>query len=157
MSYDKIIGIDLSLTSTGLCTYNKGVYNTYRIQTELKDHERLEYVTTSITHHVSEIEPEIVVLEGIPYKMSSGSRHWVDGLHVMVWHELYKRNIPYQTISPSVLKRFVTGNGSATKQMMILACNDTYKTNFIYKSKASKFNQDDECDAYCLVRCLQSI
>jgi len=146
VNYSKIIGIDLSLTSTGVCTYNEGVYNTFAIKTKLKGHLRYDHILSTIQEVLSDLEPEIAFIEGASYNSKSSSLDWIYGLSMLVRHNLcYRLGIPYKLIPPATLKKWATGKGNATKEKMIETCNENYGTSFTLKD-------NDMCDAYLLVR-----
>ena len=54
-----------------------------------------------------------------------------------------KNNIAYNIIAPGTLKKFVTGKGTAKKELMLL------KT---YKKWKVEFEDNNLCDAYGLAR-----
>jgi Holliday junction resolvasome RuvABC endonuclease subunit len=64
-------------------------------------------------------------------------------LHFMIRIMLKKREINYSIIAPGTLKKFVTGDGRAKKDLMLLK---------VFKKWGVEFADDNLADAYSLAR-----
>ena len=64
-------------------------------------------------------------------------------LHFMVRIMLKKRGVDFKIIAPGTLKKFVTGDGRAKKDLMLLK---------VYKKWGVEFDNDNLADAYGLAR-----
>ena len=148
MEYRKIISLDLSLTSTGVCLYeNNGVevYNTQTIKTKLKGLDRQIYLSYTLNIVINGFEPELAIIEGLGFNTKNTSKEFSHHLNVDVRLILHKQRIPFKLVPPATLKKWVTGNGRADKQLMVDTCNSKYGTNFTLK-------ENDLADAYLLVK-----
>jgi Holliday junction resolvasome RuvABC endonuclease subunit len=56
---------------------------------------------------------------------------------------LWQEGIPYRVVSPSVVKKFVTGTGAAKKELMMME---------VFKRWAYSSSVNDEADAFALAQ-----
>ncbi len=56
---------------------------------------------------------------------------------------MFKKNVNFKIIAPGTLKKFVTGDGRAKKDLMLLK---------VYKKWGVEFSDDNLADAYGLAR-----
>lgn len=125
-----VIGLDLSLTATGLAVidgYNgSGTGSTQVVSAERGQtgHRRLAYLSGYILG-VAEGYEEIplVVVEGPSFGSTAGQRghHERAGLWWLVTQQLWQARIPTAVVPPASLKRFATGKGNANKDQVLLA------------------------------------
>jgi Holliday junction resolvasome RuvABC endonuclease subunit len=127
----KVLGIDLSLTSTGLAgpgwTATIEPANRTRIHRERDDktndarlrtaynHQRLTAITSQLDDYLTGVD--LVVMEGLAYDAHDTDRQ-LAGLSWIIRDRLWRRAIPYALVPPSTLKQFVTSNGAANKVLM---------------------------------------
>lgn len=122
----RVIGIDLSLTSTGVALPDGEVET---IRTGPGDHLADQH--DRLIHIVHEIDrrsaigtydsPDLAVVEGPSYG-SSGAGTWDRaGLWWLVIDRLFNEAVPVAVVPPAVLKRYATGKGTATKPDMRVA------------------------------------
>lgn len=146
----RIIGLDLSLTSTGLaCTC--GIH---RIKShprlEITRFSRLRIITLGVMHHVlgtSEIcgrgqRADLIVVEDLALSRSTGQHLTRAGLWHLVMNEIDNEGIPYAIVSPTSLKKYVTGRGNAGKDEVLAAA--------IRRWPDAPIHGNDEADAYAL-------
>lgn len=142
-----IIGIDLSLTSTGLVRVGK-TESVTTIKTKPKDGHNLaryEKIRKEICALVR--RGDFVFVENYAFKINPKQTSSIVSLAelggIVKW-ALVKRTgrIPF-VVSPSTLKLFVSGHGHSKKEEMRLAA---------YKKWGKEFKNSDECDAYGLAR-----
>ncbi|MGW7248851.1 crossover junction endodeoxyribonuclease RuvC [Streptomyces decoyicus] len=136
----RVIGLDLSLTSTGVALPDG---TTYRIKTRDKDGDRrLLHIRDSIRDDLEEHEPHLAVIEDLPkHAMAAGITAQVHGV---VKAELLDAAVPYALIVPATLKSYACDHGSADKARMAAAA---------YLAAGAEFADDrggDQCDAWWL-------
>jgi len=145
-----VVGIDQSLTGTGLALIPKpkGIilgdgpqYSTTKIKPPTHGVLRLMYIEEVVTRWIPE-DADLVLMEGYAFAAHGQAFGLGEcgGIIKRVIHLKGKRLI---VVAPGTLKKYVTGNGAAKKNTMLLNC---------YKKFAASFDEDDECDAYCLAR-----
>lgn len=109
-----IVGLDLSLTATGIATpKHVGVLTSRR-----RGMERLDDLRSHIISHVN--TGDIVIIEGYSYA-SHNQAHQLGELGGVIRHMLWDHGIAYIDVPPATLKKFATGKGSANKSAMGLA------------------------------------
>lgn len=162
-----ILGIDLSLTGTGLALlYDKnhpftdlGGYPNATFHGQMDNRAWTTMISTSASDSMIERWREItgvvvawasyadlVVIEGYAF-----ARHQVRNcieLGGIVRYLLAMDSTTVLEINPTVLKKFVTASGNAEKSQMLLQT---------YKRWGVEFSNDNECDAYGLAKIGQAI
>lgn len=137
-----IIGVDLSLASTGLVTWRDGRFFVTTVATKPGDEP--EHRHHNIVHRILSMVdgPTLVAMEGriTPAEEAIQTAMDLAELRGVVHYGLHVRKVPRVDVHPATLKLYATGNGHASKQDMVLAArgrlgNHLYVTN------------DDEADA----------
>lgn len=82
-------------------------------------------------------------IEGPSYHSKGRAVVEMGGLNYFVRMFFYKKNIDYKIITPTELKKFVTGKGTAKKELIIA---------HVYKKWNIMFESNDLADAYSLAR-----
>ena len=138
-----IIGVDLSLTATGICA--SGGPSTISPPKGMTGMERLNWLLTVIRGCIlspEETEEEyrqtLAVFEGLSYGSNDPSAQERAGLAYLLRHALYAQRVPYILVPPTTLKKFVTGKGNAEKSLMLLD---------VYKRFGVSAANDNEADA----------
>lgn len=130
----KIIGLDLSLTGTGIARFDG---STITVKTRDKDGDlRLLHIQDAV-QEVLQPGIDLAVIEA-PLTHGAHSLHIQGMVHGVVRAVLMKNHVPYALISPPTLKAYATGKGTAKKADMILAA---------YKRAGREFDDDNQCDA----------
>lgn len=121
-----ILGIDFSLTSTGVCAITDGEAECLTIGTKTTNWwefgERPRSIANSINKWHGEDRPAWVIES--PSFMSSGRAHdkVLVGWHMLIDHMVFELGYdPPLLVSPSQLKKFATDNGNAPKEEVLLA------------------------------------
>ena len=135
-----ILGIDLSLTSTGISVNGE----TGTITTLAKGAERLSIISLAILDAVIDNSIEIVAIEGYSFASRNSQAFSIGELGGVVRTRLWERNIPYVDIPPTCRAKFATGRGNAAKTEVMSSISA--KTGIIFAGKGA----DDMCDAWIL-------
>lgn len=137
----KIIGIDASLTSTGVAAlYDRDQYATWAIQSKLTGPDRLIEIRDILVPAVR--EADIVVIEGYAFARLNQAHQIgeLGGVLRVMFRELRVRWIE---VAPSQVKKFCTGKGNATKEQMAA---------WVQKRWNKMFPTNDETDAWVLAQ-----
>jgi len=142
----KLLGMDASLTSTGVCIYNPATgpvirWNTFTLKTKLKGTERLLYIRNELKNICEDIG--YVFLEGYSFGSKGNALYQIGELGGVIRVMLYEMGIPLLVVSPKELKQFATEKGNATKELMAAWAQKRW--NVIFPT-------NDETDAYALVK-----
>lgn len=148
----RTVGIDLSLTGTGLVVLEDGklvhsrLIKSTRGGARPKDEtERLRSIIKEIVGELGTYKPSMVSIEGLAF-MARNTTALVQlaGLNYLLRSTLHDIDIPYIVIAPTSLKKYITTKGNAPKSSMMLE---------VYKRYDVTFTDDNECDAFALARC----
>ncbi|MFJ3587494.1 hypothetical protein ACIQUY_29440 [Streptomyces sp. NPDC090231] len=136
----RVIGLDLSLTSTGVALPDG---RTYRIRTRQKDGDRrLLVIRDRIREALAEQRPHLAVVEDLPVHAMAAGR--TGHVHGVVKAELLDAGVPYALVVPATLKSYACDHGNADKARMAAAA---------YVAAGVEFTDDkggDMCDAWWL-------
>lgn len=136
----RIIGLDLSLTSTGVCLPDG---STFRIKTRQKDGDRrLLVIRDRVRAALAEHGPHLAVVEDLPVHAMAAGR--TGHVHGVVKAELLDAGVAYALVVPATLKSYACDHGSADKSRMAAAA---------YLAAGVEFADDkggDQCDAWWL-------
>ena len=142
-----VIGLDLSITATGICADNGTCFTTGGAS-KLGD-RRLQVITGAVEEmftvygelYDSMVKVDLVVIEDIPtHAHGAGITAMVHGavrLRLLDW------SIPYALVPPATLKKYATGKGNAGKPEMAVA---------LYKRTGLELADDNQVVAWWL-RC----
>ncbi|WP_329187014.1 hypothetical protein [Actinacidiphila glaucinigra] len=141
MTGPKVIGLDLSLTCTGVASAEW----TDRIRPKnLTGHPRLAHLVDQVETFIG--GADLVVIEGPSFGGGVKHRHEdLAGLRVMVRHACWRRGLPYALVPPSCRALYAAGKGNASKPDVLAAVADRYGMQLQGPSRY------DEADAYALV------
>lgn len=138
----RALGLDLSLTSTGVasslgwCTRIRpgGPGSPNRNMCGV---ERLRYIVGKVK--ALAVDYDLAVIEGPSYGSKGGKEHERGGLWWMVRDIVDRAGIPVAVVPPTTLKLYATGSGKAKKTDMITAAVTRYPL--------ADVRTDDEADA----------
>jgi crossover junction endodeoxyribonuclease RuvC len=138
----RIVGLDLSLTSTGLAIIDDTTIGTAtgRITPKgMNGHARMKYILASVAALTA--RTGVVVIEGPSFGSANGQKghHERGGLWWLITYALWLENQPVAIVPPSVLKKYLTGKGNASKDAVLAAA--------IRRYPAVDFDGNDEADA----------
>jgi crossover junction endodeoxyribonuclease RuvC len=133
----KIVGIDASLTSTGVAVLNDSLH-TEVIKSKKTGPERLIEIRARIWEIV--FGAELVVIEGYAFAKGNQAHQMgeLGGLLRVMFHEM---RLNWIEVAPGQVKKFATGKGNADKRDMAVG---------VYKRWGREFTTGDEMDAFVL-------
>lgn len=134
MSNAKVMGIDLSLTSTGIALASEGtIVGLTRIQTTgkradtlVQRQNRLYGITMKIRDLVHTYSPDLVVIESPSYGSQHGSQHDRSGLWWLVVDRIISNGTLLATVTPNGRAKYATGKGNASKDAVLAAVVKRY-------------------------------
>lgn len=136
---DRIVGLDLSLTSTGICF---GSDEFEALSTKLKGTERLEFYEWEIRNRLN--GNDYVVLEDYAYAKRGTHAYSLGELGGVIKLSLYDRKISLTVVAPTARAKFATGRGNASKSEVVSAVSA--RTGIEFKGPGA----DDMVDAFVL-------
>lgn len=148
----KTLGIDLSLTGTGLAVVDHG--ELVRVSTVkskgtadaslLERGMRLDQLADRITEHVLTEGTDLVVIEAPAFASKSGHMHDRSGLWWITVNRLLTWNLLVAEVTPTGRATYGTGKGNAGKDAVLAAVIRRYDT------EAVPINNNNEADAVVL-------
>jgi len=152
-----IIGIDPSLTSTGIIvlrdnkvelaetTKNKPELGTIKRVRLIR--ERIIDITENLTDEEEWQAPDLIAIEGFSYGSKGRSVFDIAYLGWRIREDLERLRtedgIPWLEVPPSQLKKFATGQGNANKEIILQQ---------VYKRWGVEFSDNNQADAYVLAQ-----
>lgn len=140
IEYPKMMGLDLSLTSTGVSINGE----TFSIKPKTKGIERLVEISDRIINSAINAGSIAVVIEGYSFGSKFSRAHALGELGGVVKVALHKAGFSIVEVPPKCRAKFATGNGNANKQDVLHALKSQFPMRF-YEGYG-----DDECDAWVL-------
>ena len=139
-----IIGLDLSLTATGVAT-NAGVST---IKVKLPEHANETERMRRLHQLVVRIDrackgADVVMIEGYSYSSKASRSHALGELGGAVKLVLLQRGTPFVVPSPAVVKKYATNNGGAGKDLMLVTAVKNAPAPF-------EIETNDQADAWWL-------
>jgi Holliday junction resolvasome RuvABC endonuclease subunit len=131
----KIVGLDLSLTSTGVCV--DGV--TWSMKPKTRGPERLRALRDYVKEQCQ--GAAMAIIEGYSFGSRGRATFSIGELGGVIRLMLFEEGIPYLEMSPSSLKKFATGKGNGDKTLIVQAA----------AVRAGRiFSDSDQADAWWL-------
>lgn len=136
----RILGLDLSLTSTGYCHNGEAGC----ISVNVFGAERLRNIAGEIGNIVVGNKIEAVAIEGYAFAARHSQAHSIGELGGVVRVTLLSMDIPFVVVPPTCRAKFATGKGNAGKSEVISSISAI--TGIVWKGG----HADDMCDAWVL-------
>lgn len=144
------IGIDPSLTGTGVVVLNDGKLVEKRLIKSKKDGDsfvkelqRIQGIVAEIDQMIGEYSPDIVCMEGLAFMARNTSALvQLSALNYFIRAVLNER-VPWVIVQPSTLKKFITGSGSGGKDVVMME---------VYKRYGVTITDNNLSDAYVLAQ-----
>jgi Holliday junction resolvasome RuvABC endonuclease subunit len=146
------IGIDTSLTGTGVIVLNDGkIVGQKLIKSKpvpdgkpIDEVRRIETIVGEIFLVVKEHKPQIAVIEGLAFMVKNTTALvQLSALNYFTRSMLMKNGVPFVIVAPTSLKKFITGNGASKKDVMLMETFKRYGVTIL---------DDNENDAYGLAQ-----
>ncbi|MFI6160371.1 hypothetical protein ACIA59_10525 [Micromonospora haikouensis] len=136
MTTPRVIGLDLSITATGIAWCDG---TTYTVATKKEGDARLIAITDEVCRAIAGRSIDLVVIEDLPTHAKAAG---ITGMvHGAVRAYLLRLKTPYALITPASLKKYATGRGNAGKPEMAVA---------LYKRAGRELPDDNQVDAWWL-------
>jgi Holliday junction resolvasome RuvABC endonuclease subunit len=136
----ELLGLDLSLTSTGVSHGDQQ----YVLTPQQKGVERLAYFFDTISSLLQKMNQPAIVMEGYSFASRNSQAHSIGELGGVVKLAAWKLEIPIVIVPPTSRAKFATGKGNASKSEVVSAISA--KTGIVWDGKGA----DDKCDAWIL-------
>jgi Holliday junction resolvasome RuvABC endonuclease subunit len=137
------VGLDLSLTATGVAVLDKADLLTGRLAPpkNLDGPDRLIWFYEGVDKIVVDYAPKYVAIEGYSFN-SKARQHALGELGGVIRTLLRRRKCPFLVVPPMTLKKFVAGSGQADKSIVMRE---------LFKKYGVDVPTNDEADAAGLV------
>jgi Holliday junction resolvasome RuvABC endonuclease subunit len=130
----KIVGVDPSLTGTGVAVIRDGRFTGATVikdsrwkkrapQTERERQERLDVILCRVSEWA--VGADLVVLEGLSFDSHDTMRQ-LAGLSWLLRRQCWKADRPFVLVPPSTLKLWAVDHGKADKGVMLAAARETF-------------------------------
>lgn len=147
-----ILGIDPSLTNTGLCWGNGDWHETeclkYKQRKGFKGRElydrldRIDSLGDQARKIFSETKPDLALIESYSFGSRNGGEYLGEYGGMLRWSLIrWARSVV--EVAPTMAKKFATGKGNSKKEVII---------GHVQKRWGVLFENSDEADAYVLYR-----
>ena len=136
-----VIGLDLSLTSTGIAMPDG---STDVISVNQKDVLRLISLRNAIMEKINQYKHPIVVLEGYSFAQRNSNAHSLGELGGVVKTALVEADCTLVVVAPTQRAKFATGKGNASKAEVVSSISA--RTGIVWSGKGA----DDKVDAWIL-------
>lgn len=120
-----VLGLDLSLTSTGVVVWDGTVVGFANPKTKAPDNQsdqkRIDTIVQEVVATITAYDPTDIWIENHAFGASVGGDtrpHEVSGV---IKYVLWKRARDFRLVSPLTVKKFATGYGKASKEDMLVA------------------------------------
>lgn len=145
------LGLDVALANNGVCLINENSEIIISKIIETKSKDDIEFRINSLIDGVLNIiedyknDLDCISLEGISYGSNGKTFSQICGMHYCLRYELFKKYdyIPITIITPSQLKKFISGKGNCKKDLVILN---------VFKKYNVEFDNDNLADAFVLAK-----
>jgi len=134
-----IVGIDPSLTATGVAFTVPAATATDTVKTNLRGMARLNYIATEAASYA--VGADLVAIEGYAYGRPNQAAH-LGELGGVIRLTLWRAGIRYVDVPPACVKKYATGRGNATKPDVRMA---------VFKRYGHDIADDNQCDAFVLM------
>lgn len=147
-----IIGLDLSLTGTGIVALdNSGeLLKSHTVSPrKLIGMERLDFIRREVSEFISSIPtyPTFLALENYAFA-SKGDTTKLAELGGIIKLTLFRNNIPFIKAAPIQVKKFATGDGRSEKDQVMLQ---------VFKRWGFEASDNNQADAFVLAKIAQFI
>lgn len=119
-----VVGLDLSLTSTGVASSSRTWRLKYRrkveqVATPVERLARTRWLRSSILDLLAETAPTLVVVEAPAFAAVGGHEHERGGFWWSVVDVVDQAGCDLLFATPTMIKKYATGNGAADKDLVL--------------------------------------
>ena len=141
------LGLDLSVANTGVVVIdqnNKILHkDVLRTKPKTSTESRIIIIWDGVLQVHNNFKPQFIYIEELAYGARGDAMLELAGVNYYVRTRFTALQIAFKMITPGTLKKFVTGKGTGKKELMLKE---------VYKKWGEDFDDNNECDAYCLAR-----
>lgn len=142
MAKMKIVGLDPSLTGTGVAILPSRIYT---IKSKQRGVKRLIELREAIRQEIT--NADLVVIENYAY-CRANQAHQIGELGGIIRVLLTESGVKWITVAPAQLKKFATGKGNTKKEHILQQ---------VYKRWGVECKTSDEADAFVLAKIGQAL
>ena len=141
----RIIGLDLSLTAPGwyFCDVCGSAANAQcgTWQPQGRGLDRMDWICRKVLRLIPEHDDARVIIEGFAFGAKGQAIYEIAGLGYIVRLALRYRGVPVLEVAPAQLKKYATGKGNATKEIIIRE---------VFRRWGFEARDNNEADAFVL-------
>lgn len=135
------MGLDLSLSSSAYYISDSGDHGV--VKSKDKGVKRLLFIRDTLLRVVKGYNPDLICIEDYSYGSSVGQAFSIGELGGIIKCSLIELDFKVLLMSPSSLKKFISGKGNSSKDVMMLKTFQKY---------GEEFTDNNICDAFGLVQ-----
>lgn len=128
----RVVGLDLSLTSTGMSDGRD--HRVVQTKPDRPIEERLHRIVSEVNAFT--MSADLAVIEDAATSRSGPGHQELSALRLMVRTSLWNWDVPFAMVRPNTLKLIATGNGRASKDEMVAAVDGRHGTNLALLPKS---------------------
>ena len=145
------IGLDMSLTGTGVAVITGGLVDLYTIGTTAgqfnKLSKRVKYIVDKAMSHIDS-NAQICIEEPFIHVKNIAHAPSLLGLAYKIREVLDDSNIPYNNVAPTQLKKFILGKGAGKKEQVMMK---------VLKNWQIEPRDNNQADALVLAKIAQAL
>ena len=136
----KVLGLDLSLTSTGWSTGDVSG----NLTSQYKGVERLDDLADQLIFLLETEVPNSIVIENYSFGSKNSQAHAIGEWGGVARLTIWSLGFPFIEVPPTCRAKFATGKGNASKGEVMSAVSA--RTGIVWSGKGA----EDQCDAWIL-------
>ena len=147
----RVVGLDMSLTSTGMS--DGETHRAVQTSADERLEARLDRLTRAVVQFVLGTadwprEATLAVMEDGVFVRKGTGHEELAALRLMTRTRLWRLDIPVALVRPTTLKAYTTGDGKASKDQMVAAVDERHGTELVKLPKSH--GRYDQADALAL-------
>jgi crossover junction endodeoxyribonuclease RuvC len=150
----RILGIDQSYTSSGLCLVDETgtllEFERYKSYATMDTYARALAVALHICDYITKHKPTEIKLEGLAFGIRGNATRDLAGLIFTIINVVQMKHpgMKYKVVAPTSVKKKATGSGKAKKVDMIAALPEYIRTKFEESGVKKTTGLGDLADSY---------
>ena len=153
-----IIGIDLSITSTGFFIEGSAGYRGGVIKTSPQDgdfYKRATIIMMKLDELIRQYPDYLIAIESPAYGARGAQSYVLFGIHFLACTLFYKHGREAVQFSPTSIKKFATGKGNSKKDIMFESLPEDIKLYLEKLGLKKSTGLYDATDAYWIAQYLK--